>query len=98
MNNAGRQTIIGAALALALAAGLATPAALAGLITYIDAPGTYDTACVGGVVGVVFGGENDIIAECAYSDTEQVLCGLPGVVDWQPLGVDQITVTCESPK
>lgn len=92
-----RRLTIGLALAGLLGAW-ATGAVWAGLITYIDAPGAYTTACVGGVVGVTFGGDNDVIAECAYSDTEQVLCGLPGVVDWLPGGDDQIVVTCEDPK
>lgn len=91
-----RRLTIGLVLAGLLGA-LAGGAAMASTITYIDAPGAYVTTCGGGVVGVVFGSENDVTVECAWSDPEQVLCGLPGVVDWQPAG-DQVVVTCEAPK
>lgn len=91
-----RRLTIGLATAGLLGA-LASGAVLASTVTYIDPGGAYMTTCGGGVAGVVFGAENDITAECAWSDPEQILCGLPGVVDWQPVG-EQIVVTCEAPK
>lgn len=70
----------------------------ASTITYIDPGGAYVTACVGGAAGVTFGPDNDVQVECAFSDPETVICGLPGVVDALPGPDGQALVTCDEPK
>lgn len=71
-------------------------AVLASTITYLDAPGEYATSCPGGVVDVEFLGDGELVAYCADSTTQQVICG--GVLAWAPNLDGQGIASCEQPK
>lgn len=89
-----RIKIVVAGVLLALAMLAASGAVRAdGTITYLDAPGSYLTTCLGGVVGVSQTGQSELVAMCGSGGAEVVLCG--GLIDWAPEG-DQALVTCET--
>ena len=94
MTNTTRRTIIGATLALALAAGLAVPALAETLILYM-LPGDYAAFSCPGSWSVTVGG-GEVAAVCsgkggALYDVQAVCFGTPGAA-LGPGG--SLTVTC----